>query len=421
MVVYFSKSDYKSIRSVKNYIGKTYESHTDFLLKNGFDVDKCVFCDRYADTIVEIKEDTDKWYIDSFSYYKNNKVCRNKNCICSKINNQSKEWLIKVKGMSCSEAELFLHNKNKKSASTQKENGRFDEINNPFSKLYWKSKGYSDEEAYMKIKERSNKSVNTLRNNGWFDDKSNNPFSKEYWKSRGYSDEEAELKINSRIYNRPEYWKSRGYSDEDSNKLAKNSAKRDLKHFIEKYGKEEGTKKYKDIRDKISNYYSIKSIIEREKCSLEEAENIRENWIINTHTGKNSKYSKSSMLYFEDILSNIELPDGLLEKTYYAENEFGHYDKELNRYYFYDFVIEPLKICIEYNGIIWHPKSPNQDWIQPNTNKSAKEVYETDLRKKELLEREGYTYFIVWDDDINYNKKDIINTIKLKIEQYERN
>lgn len=422
MVVYFSKSKFKSERSVKNYIGNNYNNHTEFLIKNGFVVDKCVFCDRYADTVIEIKEDKDNWYIDSFLYYRNNRVCRNKECECSKINPQSKEWLLKVRGMSVEEAELFLHNKNKKSAETQKEQGRFDEVNNPFSKLYWINKGYSDDEANSKIKERSNKSVNTLRKNGWFGDKSNNPFSKEYWIKKGYTDEEAELKIKSRIYNRPEFWINRGYSNDEANKLARNSAKRDLKHFIEKYGYDDGIKKYNKMRESISNYYNIDNIIKREGCSFLDAEKIRQEWIYKTHSGsKNTKYSKSSMLYFQDIIESVNLPDEIFEKTYYAENEFGHYDKELKRYYFYDFVIEPLKICIEYNGVIWHPKNPNQDWVQPNTHKTAKEVYDNDLRKKEVLENEGYLYFVVWDDDLDKNKEYIINVIKQKIEQYERN
>lgn len=127
------------------------------------------------------------------------------------------------------------------------------------------------------------------------------------------------------------------------------------------------------------------------------------------------------MLYFENLLSELNLTDELFEKTYFAENEFGHYDKNLNRYYFYDFVIEPLRICIEYNGVAWHPKSPDQNWTQPNTNKTAKEVFENDIRKKELFENCGFTYFIVWDDNLEENREEIIKTIKDKIRDYEGN
>ena len=70
---------------------------------------------------------------------------------------------------------------------------------------------------------------------------------------------------------------------------------------------------------------------------------------------------------------------------------------------------------------MWHPKTPEQEWIQPNTKKTAKEVYENDLRKRDILESEGYIYFVVWDDDLENNKKIIIDTIKDKIKEYERN
>lgn len=420
MNVKFPKKKFKSARSVKNYIGSNYKSHTDFLIKNGFIVDKCIFCERYADTIVEIKEDKENWYIDSFVYYRGNKVCRDKNCVCSSLNPQSKEWLVKVKGFSEDDVKKKLETKAKKSAKKQKENGRFDNINNSFSKLYWTSRGYTEEEASNILKEKSKKTVNTLRKKGWFDDKSNNPFSKDYWIKKGMSEEETELKVNSRIYNRPEFWIERGYSIEDAKKLSKNSAKRDLKHYIEKYGYEEGNRRYNNVRSIISSYYKIDEIMRREGCSFDEANTIRENWIKKTHNGKNSKFSKASMLYFENLLLDINLSDELFEKTYYAENEFGHYDKILKKYYFYDFVIEPLKICIEYNGIVWHPKSPNQNWVQPNTNMTAKEVYDNDLRKRKILEDIGYKCFVVWDDDLENNRNEIIETIKNKIKDYER-
>ena len=205
MVVYFSKDKFKSARSVLNYIGMNYINHTDFLVKNGFCVDKCVFCDRYADTVIEIKENDTQWYVDSFSYYRNNKVCRNEECICSSLNPLSKEWLIKVKGLTEDEANDKLSSKNKKSANTQKKQGRFDGANNIFSKKYWVSRGYSEDEALEIMRQKSKKSVNTLKENGWFEDKSNNPFSKEYWIKNGLSEKDAELKVNSRIYNRLEF------------------------------------------------------------------------------------------------------------------------------------------------------------------------------------------------------------------------
>ena len=122
MNVKFPKKKFKSARSVKNYIGSNYKSHTDFLIKNGFIVDKCIFCERYADTIVEIKEDKENWYIDSFVYYRGNKVCRDKNCVCSSLNPQSKEWLVKVKGFSEDDVKKKLEKKAKKSG--KKLNGK---------------------------------------------------------------------------------------------------------------------------------------------------------------------------------------------------------------------------------------------------------------------------------------------------------
>ena len=375
MKVYFYFTEFKSIKSIKCYITKNFKSNSIFLVKNGFNVDKCVFCDRLAATTLNIKEENDRWYIEDFDYYKGNKVCRDKNCKCNKINHLSYEWLVNVRGMSEEEASNYLKNKAKRSS-------------------------------------------NTLRDKGWYDDISNNPFSKEYWMKKGYSEEEANEKINSRIYNRPEFWKKRGYNEDAAINLAKKSACRDLSFFITKYGDDIGRKKYESYVEKQRKKFTIEYIMNKNNCSIKEAKRIRKQYLEKMYRG-NYKFSQASINFFNKILSKINFPIEILDKIYYGNNELGCYDYLYDKYYFYDFVIEPLKICIEFNGVTWHPKSPDQDWYQPNTHKNAKEVYEHDLRKKELLEQEGYKYFIVWDDDLYKDEENILNFINKKLTEYE--
>lgn len=71
------------------------------------------------------------------------------------------------------------------------------------------------------------------------------------------------------------------------------------------------------------------------------------------------------------------------------------------------------KIIIECNGIVFHPKSPDQknkdgsDWKNALTKETAPEKYKKDMKKKELAEQNGYEVYYVWDDasdefNINY-------------------
>ena len=76
---------------------------------------------------------------------------------------------------------------------------------------------------------------------------------------------------------------------------------------------------------------------------------------------------------------------------------------ENKRPYFYDFVIPELKLCVEYNGVKFHPREGDVEWVG-----LFGETYEYklnyDKRKIKVIEDCGYNVIVVWEDD-NLDKK----------------
>jgi G:T-mismatch repair DNA endonuclease (very short patch repair protein) len=70
--------------------------------------------------------------------------------------------------------------------------------------------------------------------------------------------------------------------------------------------------------------------------------------------------------------------------------------------YIPDFILKDKKVIIEVFGDFWHanPKNYDADDLIFST-KRAKDIWEKDAIKKQVLENLGYTVYIVWQDDIN--------------------
>lgn len=70
-----------------------------------------------------------------------------------------------------------------------------------------------------------------------------------------------------------------------------------------------------------------------------------------------------------------------------------------------DIYIPKLNLIIEYNGDYWHcnPKKYNEDYYHQIKGKTAKELWDYDKDKIDLIKSNGYNLEIVWESDL---KKD---------------
>lgn len=79
-----------------------------------------------------------------------------------------------------------------------------------------------------------------------------------------------------------------------------------------------------------------------------------------------------------------------------------------------DLLCRKKKIAIEVQGDFWHanPEKYADDWINPVTKTSAKEIREKDEKKRVFLESKGYTVLYVWEKDYRENKETTLERLK---------
>jgi G:T-mismatch repair DNA endonuclease (very short patch repair protein) len=77
-----------------------------------------------------------------------------------------------------------------------------------------------------------------------------------------------------------------------------------------------------------------------------------------------------------------------------------------------DIYIPKLNLIIEFNGDYWHcnPKKYNPDYYHQVKQKTAKELWEYDKNKIDLIKEKGYNLEVVWESDYKSDKT-IINKI----------
>ena len=89
-------------------------------------------------------------------------------------------------------------------------------------------------------------------------------------------------------------------------------------------------------------------------------------------------------------------------------NEFGNYNSNNKKAYFYDFVDTKNKKVIEFNGDLYHanPSLFNENDCPNPFNKklTAKEIWEYDKQKLDHIKSLGYQVLIIWESNYRQNK-----------------
>lgn len=269
-----------------------------------------------------------------------------------------------------------IHNRLKKSRAVTQEN---------FINKYGEELGIQKFEEYKQKQAYSN----SQEYKGMTDDEF-----KEYNKSRAVTIETMIKKYGNEIG-------MQKYNDY----CAKQSYTNSLEYFIEKYG-DEGKEKY--AKCNFLKSHSLASYVH--KYGEEDGRNKFEYYMQNSTNGYQSKIAS-------DFFKNIDDELNIEHNIYYAPKtkEFGKINEELQQYTFFDFVIPELKLCIEFNGDCFHanPKKYIETDCPNPYNKllTAKEIWEFDNIKNNVLIKLGFDVLIIWESDYNENKNKIINDI----------
>lgn len=108
------------------------------------------------------------------------------------------------------------------------------------------------------------------------------------------------------------------------------------------------------------------------------------------------------------------LPENIQKNCYFHElnKEFGIWSAD--SYWCYDFVIPCLKYCFEYNGTYYHadPRFYPDSWVNKKLNLSARDIWNRDYDKTQILRDKGFIVDIVWQHD---DSDEEVNKIVSKI------
>jgi hypothetical protein len=231
------------------------------------------------------------------------------------------------------------------------------------------------------------------------------PFSYKFYMKKGYSEEEAKkialdksretqknISKESRTVNL-EYWmKECNGNARMAIKLYKERQSTfSKKKCIQKYGKEEGLKRWKERQDKWQKTLDAKSDEEKERINYEKGNSVRYEFLEQKY-GKekalkiiksrfsDKSYSKISQELFIEIYNKLEnkdvyfatIKDGKIEDTG-VNNEYMLLTHN-NRHRFLDFYMPSKRKCIEFDGEFWHGGKP---WDKKRDRIREEEIKET--------------------------------------------
>lgn len=182
-----------------------------------------------------------------------------------------------------------------------------------------------------------------------------------------------------------EYYLNLGMSEEDAKKaLHDRQCTFTLEKCIQKYGEEEGVKKYEERQIRWKNKLM--------KSFLSEGDS-------------RSSQSVIANKLFDDISKLLNIKNPIKEKFIY--------DKKSKKGYAYDFCYGDK--IIEFNGDYWHcnPKKYKENYVNKTIKLTAKEIWEHDYQKKIIAENFGYQVHYVWEMDYKKDpSSELIKCIK---------
>ena len=206
-----------------------------------------------------------------------------------------------------------------------------------------------------------------------------------------------------------EYTVKMSESCKKSDKSAQMKYVNSLSFYVDKYGEEEGVKKYslwKKSQDHSSKEFFIK------KYGIEEGLKKYKEVGSKRAFHSDAYHSKISQELFDTIKNIINETTDVEIK--YANNggELKLYDQSKNKPYYYDFSYKNK--IIEYNGDYWHanPEIYSADYCFKDEIK-ASDIWERDNRKLSFAKTKGYGVLVIWHSEY---KKDKITVLKKCLE-----
>lgn len=212
--------------------------------------------------------------------------------------------------------------------------------------------------------------------------------------------------------------------------------KRTIEYFVKWYGEEEGKKRHKEYHDKYIGFQTLEWFINKygeqkgreaydETCknkALTLANFIRK-YGEELGRQKHEEYCRERFNKFSQSNVAMELFNQLMEnddvkshKIWFDGHpkEFGKYLHEIDKYVFFDFFDETTGRIIEFNGDYWHAnplvyESDSIIHMPAKTTKLAKDIWQWDEARNKAIESEyGYKVLVIWQKDWLENPDEVL-------------
>lgn len=173
-------------------------------------------------------------------------------------------------------------------------------------------------------------------------------------------------------------------------------------YFVEKYGQEDGCKKYKQLNEKkkITRKNMVRkygNIIGNEKY---------DSFIESQRNKEIPCFSKPS----QDLCRELHSKLGNLNVFYYTHNKEYPFEVD-DSLFFVDFYVLEKNCIIEFLGDYWHcnPTKYEKEFFLERRNMTASEIWEYDKNRNSSIERKyGARILNVWESEYNNNKEETI-------------
>ena len=186
-----------------------------------------------------------------------------------------------------------------------------------------------------------------------------------------------------------------------------------LEYFIDKYGEVEGTKLFKKRSIRISpifkalkNEYGEEEAYSRyeEYQKTKVVEPTLKTFVKNRYVKRSkSPHSKESVNFFYNLSTKLN------RDLRYSKNggEIRLFDKETNNLFIYDCYDECTNTLIEFQGVAFHPKQGDTEWVGAY-GQTYEDVLNKDFLKKQFAEKSGYNLITIWSDEVNTKSKMVV-------------
>lgn len=171
-----------------------------------------------------------------------------------------------------------------------------------------------------------------------------------------------------------------------------------LKNFVDRWGQEEGSKRWDQYCKRQSETKKIEYILETH--GQEELNRILDARNRGFENSSVKPYSEESQEFFRNL-------DRIVNRKYSSQYYTKGGEKVVeveNRRYFLDYYIPELNICVEFNGSIYHGDPylyKDDDRCLPlDNNVTAKDLRDRDSQRYELLKKNlGIKTYVVWESE----------------------